>query len=80
METYKQFWLRAIKGLYKPYTDIEKWNDQSAYFEFKAKYEILVEAYESIKNEPHMWVKNALNEYYQSWTGAMAALVLKGAK
>ena len=80
METYKQFWLRAIEGLYKPYTDIEKWNDKSAYYDFKANYEILKEAYESIEEEPHIWVKNALDEYYTKWTNSMSNLFLRGAK
>ncbi len=80
METYKQFWLRTIEGLYKPYLNIEEWNDKEAYYDFKANYEILKEAYESIEEEPHIWVKSALNEFYAKWTGSLAELFLKGAK
>lgn len=80
METYKQTWLRIIKGLYKPYIDIEKWNDKEAYYGFKANYEIMEEAYNSIEDEPHIWVKNALDEFYTKWTNSMSELFLRGVK
>lgn len=80
METYKQFWLRTIDGLYKPYLNIEEWNDKEAYYDFKANYEILKEAYESIEEEPHIWVRSALDEFYTKWTSSMSTLFLRGAK
>lgn len=80
METYKAFKLRVIKGVYGVNLKREEWNHDGYYTDFVSHYNILKEAFESIEDEPHIWVKNALNEYFTKWTDEMDGMIEKDAR
>ena len=83
-ETYREFKLRVFTGIFDKWLDSTKWGcdleSTNAYCDFIGHYKIAKEALASIQDEPHVWVKCAINDMYTKWTDEMDEYISKGAK
>jgi hypothetical protein len=83
-ETYKEFKLRVLEGTFGRYLDSTRWGNEleetNAYCDFIGHYKIVKEALESIQDEPHVWVKCAINDMYSTWCEEMDTYIAKGLK
>ena len=80
MESYKGFQTRVLETVFGKYRDPSIWkaDKNNEYCTFMARYDVLKEALDSIQDNPHVWVRNAINDKINSDFKDMEDLIRKG--
>lgn len=77
---YRNQKLEYLRGIYLRYTEREEWENSEDASDFYGIYKVLYDAFKSIPDNPHVWVRVSLNESLEKWTEKLDNLIIKGAK